>query len=75
MQWRTEANHWQKETWIQNISKTKDQQKYIKYEKPKAEIRKLTTWIRRDEWEKFAKSLESDLTEPQRRNFTIQKKV
>jgi hypothetical protein len=75
MQWRTEANNWEKETWYKIYLKTEDQQKHIKYEKLKAEIRKLTRWIRRDEWDKFAKSLESDLRGPQRRGFTILKKV
>jgi hypothetical protein len=54
---------------------TKDPQQHIKYKKLRAEVRKLTRKTRRDDWNKYVKSLECDITGPQRIGFKILKKL
>jgi hypothetical protein len=53
----------------------KDPHQYIKYKKRRAEVTRLTRKIRRDDWDKFVKSLEHDITGTQRRGFKIFKKL
>ena len=48
---------------------------YIEYKKNRAIIRKMTRRQRRDDWEKFVKTLERDITGPQRRGFKIFKQI
>jgi hypothetical protein len=55
--------------------KIQDQQQHIKYKKLRAEVRKLTRRIWRDDWDKSVKSLECDLIWPQRRGFKIPNKL
>jgi hypothetical protein len=54
---------------------TKDQQQHIKYKKLRAEVRKLTRGIWRDDRDKSVESLECDLIQPQRRGFKIPNKL
>jgi hypothetical protein len=54
---------------------TKDLQQYIKYKKLRADVRRLTIKIRRDDWDKSVKFLERDITGMQRRGFKIFKKL
>jgi hypothetical protein len=54
---------------------TKDTQQHITYKKLRAEVRKITRRIRRNDWDKFVKSLGRDITGPQRRGFKILKKL
>jgi hypothetical protein len=53
---------------------TKDPQQHIKYKKLRAEVSKITRRIWQNDWDKFVKSLEQDITDPQRRGFKILKK-
>jgi hypothetical protein len=53
---------------------TKGSQQHIKYKGLTAEIRKLTRSIRRDDLNIFVKSLDRDITGPERRGFKTLKK-
>jgi len=47
---------------------------YIEYKKHRAIIRKMTRSQRREDWDKYVKTLERDITGTQRRGFKIFKK-
>jgi hypothetical protein len=48
---------------------------YIEYKKHRAVIRKMTRRQRREDWDKFVKTLERDITGTQRRGFKIFKQL
>ena len=48
---------------------------YIEYKKHREIVRKMTRSQRRDDWDKFVKTLERDITGTQRRGFKIFKKL
>jgi len=48
---------------------------YIEYKKHQAKVRKMTQRQRRDDWDKFFKTLERDITGIQRRGFKIFKQL
>jgi len=48
---------------------------YIEYKRHRAIVRKMTRRQRRDDWDKFVKALERDITETQRRGFKIFKQL
>ena len=50
-------------------------EQYIEYEKHRAIVRKMTRRQRRDDWDKFVKTLERDITRKQRRGFKIFKQL
>jgi hypothetical protein len=57
------------------IKRNKLQTKQIQHQKLSAKVRKLSRKYRRADWDKFVKSLERDITGPQRRGFKIFKKL
>jgi len=48
---------------------------YIEYKRHRAVVRKMTRRQRRDDWDKFVKTLERDITGTQRRGFKIFKQL
>jgi len=48
---------------------------YIEYKRHRAIVRKMTRSQRRDDWDKFVKTLERDITGTQRRGFKIIKQL
>lgn len=54
---------------------TKQIQHYTEYKKLRAKVRKLTRKYRREDWDKFVKSIECNITGPQRRGFKYYKKL
>jgi len=48
---------------------------YIEYKRHRAIVRKMTRSQRRDDWDKFVKTLERDITGTQRRSFKIFKQL
>jgi len=50
-------------------------EQYIEYEKHQAIVRKMTRRQRKDDWDKFVKTLERDITRKQRRGFKIFKQL
>jgi hypothetical protein len=52
------------ETWSLTLREEHRLQQLIKYKELGAEVKKLTREIRRDDWDKFVRSLERDLTGP-----------
>ena len=48
---------------------------YTEYKRHRAIVRKMTRRQRRDDWDKFAKTLETDITGTQRRGFKIFKQL
>ena len=48
---------------------------YIEYKRHRAIVRKMTRRQRRDDWDKFVKTLERDITGTQRRSFKIFKQL
>jgi len=48
---------------------------YIEYTKHRAILRKITRRQRRDDWDKFVKTLERDITGTQRRGFKMFKQL
>jgi hypothetical protein len=48
---------------------------YIDYKRHRAIVRKMTRRQRRDDWDKFVKTLERDITGTQRRGFKIYKQL
>jgi len=50
-------------------------EQYIEYKKHRAIVRKMTRRQRRDDWDKFVKTLEMDITGTQRRGFKIFKQL
>ena len=48
---------------------------YIEYKRHRAIVRKMTRRQRRDDWDKFVKTLERDKTGTQRRGFKIYKQL
>jgi 16S rRNA C1402 (ribose-2'-O) methylase RsmI len=50
-------------------------QHYIEYKKHREIVRKLTRRQRREDWDKFVKTLERDITGTQRRGFKIFKQL
>ena len=48
---------------------------YIEYKKHRAIVRKMTRRQRREDWDKFIKTLESGITGTQRRGFKIFKQL
>ena len=48
---------------------------YIEYKRHRAIVRKMTQRQRRDDWDKFVKTLERDITGTQRRGFKIFKQL
>jgi len=48
---------------------------YIEYKRHRAIVRKMTQRQRRDDWDKFVKTLERDITGTQRRDFKIFKQL
>ena len=48
---------------------------YIEYKKHRAIVRKITRKQRRDDWDKFDKTLERDIKGTQRRGFNIFKQL
>ena len=48
---------------------------YIEYERHRAIVRKTTRGQRREDWDKFVKTLERDITGTQRRGFKIFKQL
>ena len=53
----------------------KTMEHYIEYKKHRAIVRKITRNQRRDDWDKFVKTLERDITGTQRRGFKIFKQL
>ena len=47
----------------------------IEYKKHRAIVRKMTRKQRRDDWDKFVKTLERDITGTQRRGFKVFKQL
>ena len=50
-------------------------EQYIEYEKHRAIVRKMTRRQRRDDWDKFVKTFERDITRTQRRGFKLFKQL
>jgi len=48
---------------------------YVEYKRHRAIVRKMTRRQRRDDWDKYVKTLERDITETQRRGFKIFKQL
>ena len=48
---------------------------YLEYKRHRAIVRKVTQMQRRDDWDKFVKTLERDITGTQRRGFKIFKQL
>ena len=50
-------------------------ERYTEYKKHRAIVRKMTRKQRREDWDKFVKTLERDITGTQRRGFKIFKQL
>jgi hypothetical protein len=53
----------------------KSMEQYVEYKKHRAIVRKMTRKQRREDWDKFVKTLERDITGTQRRGCKIFKSV
>jgi hypothetical protein len=65
----------EKKTSFRKHLQDKTVEHYIEYKKQQAVVRKMTRKQQRDDWEKFIKSLERDITGTQRLGFKIFKQL
>jgi len=71
IQWAIEEKKASCRKYLQN----KTEYYYIEYKRNRAIVRKMTRSQRRDDWDKFVKTLERDITGTQRRGFKIFKQL